>query len=160
MGLPKIWTDAHQTINRLVSGITDQRTCPNMKSLAVPSKKYNCSFCFDSSSSTHSFLKYFYLFMAVLCLHCCKGFPPDEGLHSSSSARASHWGDFPFCEARALRRVSFSSCGSWALELRLSSCGARAWLLRSMWDLPSPRIEPMSPALADGFFIAEPPEKP
>ena len=39
MGLPKIWTDAHQTINRLVSGITDQLPCPNTESIAVPSKK-------------------------------------------------------------------------------------------------------------------------
>ena len=27
-------------------------------------------------------------------------------------------------------------------------------------DLPDPRIEPESPALADGFLTAEPPEKP
>ena len=30
----------------------------------------------------------------------------------------------------------------------LSSCGAWAWLLHGMWDLPGPEIEPMSPALA------------
>ena len=30
------------------------------------------------------------------------------------------------------RRAGFSSCGSWALERRLSSCGARARLLRDM----------------------------
>ena len=29
-----------------------------------------------------------------------------------------------------------SSCGLWALECRLSHCGAQALLLRSMWDLP------------------------
>ena len=40
------------------------------------------------------------------------------------------------------RRAGFSSCGSWALELRLSSFGARAWLLRSMWDLPGPGMNP------------------
>ena len=45
-----------------------------------------------------------------------------------------------------------SSCGSWALEHRLSSCGARAYLLCSMWDLPGPGLEPVSPALAGGFF--------
>jgi len=27
-------------------------------------------------------------------------------------------------------------------------------------DLPNPRIEPISPALADGFFTTEPPGKP
>ena len=29
-----------------------------------------------------------------------------------------------------------------------------------MWDLPGPGIEPMSPALAYGFFITEPPGSP
>ena len=33
-----------------------------------------------------------------------------------------------------------SSCGSWALEHRLSSCGTQAQWLRSMWDLPGPGI--------------------
>ena len=48
-----------------------------------------------------------------------------------------------------------SSCGSRALERRLSSCGARASLLRGMWDLPGPGLEPMSPALADGFLTTD-----
>ena len=55
------------------------------------------------------------------------------------------------------RRVGFSSCGSWALERRLSSCGAQAQLLRSMWDLRGPGLEPVSPALADGFLTTAPP---
>ena len=42
----------------------------------------------------------------------------------------------------------------------LSSCGALAQLLRSMWELPGPGIEPVSPVLAGGFFITEPPGKP
>ena len=29
-----------------------------------------------------------------------------------------------------------------------------------MWALPGPGIEPLSPALAGGFFTTEPPEKP
>ena len=53
-----------------------------------------------------------------------------------------------------------SSCGSWALECRFSSCGARASLLRGMWDLPGPGLEPMSPALAGGFLTTAPPGKP
>ena len=42
---------------------------------------------------------------------------------------------------------------------RLSSCGARTQLLRGMWDLPGPGIEPVSPALAGGFFTTAPPGK-
>ena len=33
-------------------------------------------------------------------------------------------------------------------------------LLHGMWDLPGPGLEPMSPALADGFLTTVPPGKP
>ena len=77
---------------------------------------------------------------------------------------------------------AFSSCGEWgplfiavrgplttAASLvaehrlqtrRLSSCGSRAQLLRGMWNLPRPGLEPVSPALAGGFSTAAPPGKP
>ena len=58
------------------------------------------------------------------------------------------------------RACGFSSCSSQALEHRLSSCGALVYLLCSMCDLPRPGIEPISPALTDGFFTTEPPGKP
>ena len=57
------------------------------------------------------------------------------------------------------RCMGFSSCGSWALERRLGSCGTRASLFRSMWDLPGPGLEPMSPALAGRFSTTAPPVK-
>ena len=63
------------------------------------------------------------------------------------------------CGTRALE-CRLSSCGSWAVEHRLSSCGARAQLLRSMWDLPRPGLEPVSPALAGRFLTTAPPGKP
>ena len=53
-----------------------------------------------------------------------------------------------------------STCGSQAPEHRLSSCGAWASLLCGMLDIPGSGIEPVSPALADRFFISEPPGKP
>ena len=43
---------------------------------------------------------------------------------------------------------------------RFSSCGSRAQLLRGMWDLPRPGLEPVSPALAGRFSSAAPPGKP
>ena len=43
---------------------------------------------------------------------------------------------------------------------RVSNCGSRAQLLRSMWDLPRPGLEPVSPALAGRFSITAPPGKP
>ena len=107
--------------------------------------------------------------MAVLGLRCC------TWTFSSCGERgllfvavrgilivvASH------CGARALGSWAsvvavrgLSSCGSWALEHRLSSCDARAQLLRGMWDLPGPGIKPVSPALAGGFSTTVPPGKP
>ena len=56
--------------------------------------------------------------------------------------------------------TGFSSCGSWALESRLSSCGAWAQLLCGMWDLPGPGLKPMCPALAGRFLTTVPPGKP
>ena len=77
---------------------------------------------------------------------------------------------------------AFSSCGKWgplflavrgpltiAASLvaehrlqtrRLSNCCPRAQLLRGMWDLPRPGLEPMSPALAGRFSTTVPPGKP
>ena len=82
-------------------------------------------------------------------------------------ARASHCGGFSCCGARALGAQAsivvargLSSCGSRALGRRLSSCGTRAQLLRGMWDLPGPGLEPVSPALADRFLTTAPPGKP
>ena len=64
---------------------------------------------------------------------------------------------FSCCRARLYAR-GFSSWGSGSPEL--NSCGTWAQLFRDMWDLPGSRINPMSPALAGGFFTSEPPGKP
>ena len=50
-----------------------------------------------------------------------------------------------------------SSCDFRALEHRLRSCDAQTLLLCGMWDFPRPRREPLSLALAHGFFTTEPP---
>ena len=67
----------------------------------------------------------------------------------------------PALGARASVAVAcgLSSCSSWALEHRLSSCGARAQLLHGVWDLPGPGLEPVSPALAGRFLTTAPPGK-
>ena len=76
---------------------------------------------------------------------------------------------------------AFSSCGKWGplfiavrgpltivaslvaehrlQTRRLSSCGSRAQLLHGMWDLPSPGLKPVSPALAGRFPTTAPPGK-
>ena len=57
------------------------------------------------------------------------------------------------------------SLGSVIATQRLESagsgvCGTWSWLLRSMWDVPGPGLEPMSPALADELLTTRPPGKP
>ena len=77
---------------------------------------------------------------------------------------------------------AFSSCGKWGPLLitvrrpliiaaslveehrlqmcRLSNCGSRDQLLRGMWDLPRPGLEPVSPASAGRLSTTAPPGKP
>ena len=43
---------------------------------------------------------------------------------------------------------------------KLSNCGPRAQVLRGMWDLPRPGLEPVSPALAGRLSTTAPPGKP
>ena len=60
----------------------------------------------------------------------------------------------------AATACGLSSCGPWAPEHWLNSRGTHARLLHGMWDLPGPGIEPVSPALAGGFFTTETPGSP
>ena len=71
---------------------------------------------------------------------------------------ASLCNGFSCCRAQALGCAGFSSWSSRALEHRHSSC-AQSKLLQGMWDLPRSGIEPVSPALAGGFFTTVPPGK-
>ena len=56
--------------------------------------------------------------------------------------------------------LGFGSCGSQALEHRHNGRGTWAYLLLGMWGLPRPGTDLVSPALAGGFFLTEPPGKP
>ena len=80
-----------------------------------------------------------------------------QGLPSSCGVRASHRGGFSCCKTQALGHVRAVAVAP-RLSNSLNSCGAWAWLLCSVWDLPRPRIEPVSPALAGRFFTSEPPQ--
>ena len=80
---------------------------------------------------------FFFKFLAALGLCFCTqafsscGERAGAALHCG--VQAYHCGDFSCCGARALDTrasvvvaLKLSSCGSWALEHRLSSCGAQA----------------------------------
>ena len=57
------------------------------------------------------------------------------------------------CSAWASHCGGFSRHGARALGRRLNSCGLWASLLLGIWDLHTPRTEPVSPALATFFFF-------
>ena len=117
-------------------------------------------FFFNTLCGVLFFLIYlfFSLFLAALGLCCCTwAFSSCEGYSSLRCAGFLLW--WLLLWSTGSRRAGFSSCGSWALEHRLSSCGAMAQLLCSMWGLPGPRIKPVSLALASGFLTTVPPGK-
>ena len=98
------------------------------------------------------FLKYLfiYLFMAVLGLCFC----------ARAFSSCGKWGPL-FIAVCGPRTVAASLVAEHRLQTRrLSNCGSQAQLLRSMWDLPRPGFEPMSPALAGRFSTTAPPGKP
>ena len=66
-----------------------------------------------------------------------------------------------FIAVRGLLTIAASLVAEHRLQTRrLSSCGSRAQLLRGMWDLPKPGLEPVFLALAGRFSTTAPPGKP
>ena len=96
------------------------------------------------------FIYFLFIFMAVLGLcFCARAF-------SSCGKR----GPLFIAVCRPLT-VTASLLVEHRLQARrLSSCGSRAQLLRGMWDLLRPGLEPVSPALAGRFSTTAPPGKP
>ena len=88
--------------------------------------------------------------MAVLGLRfCARAFPS-----------CGKWGPL-FITVRGPLIIAASLVAGHRLQTRrLSNCGSRAQLLRSIRDLPGPGLEPVSPALAGRFSTTAPPGKP
>ena len=96
------------------------------------------------------FLKFIYLFLAVLCLRFC----------ARAFSSCGEQGPL-FIVVRGPLTIAASLVAEHRLQTcRLSSCGSQAQLLRGMWDLPRPGLEPVSPALAGSFSTTAPPESP
>ena len=100
--------------------------------------------------NAYSMFILFILFMAVLGLRfCARAF-------SSCGKRGPL-----FIAVRGPLTIAASLVAEHRLlTRRLSSCGSRAQLLRGMWDLPRPGLEPVCPALAGRFSTTAPPGKP
>ena len=88
--------------------------------------------------------------MAVLDLCFC----------ARASSSCGRWGPL-FIVVRGPLTIAASLVVEHRLQThRLSNCGSRAHLLRGMWDLPGPGLEPVSPALVGRFSTTAPPGKP
>ena len=155
---------------------------PLLSSLSSPSCLYSKmmlekrdNYCFTWPSEADFTYCYYFstiLFLTVLSLCCClRAFSScgAQELLFSCGARVSHCtgfsrvGAWALClswQASVVSARGLSSFGSQTLKHRLNSWGSWAQLLPDMWYLPRSGIEPMSPALADGFFTTEPPGKP
>ena len=96
------------------------------------------------------FFNKFIYFLAVLGLRFC----------ARAFSSCGKWGPL-FIAVRGPLTIAASLVAEHRLQmLRLSNCGSRAQLLRGMWDLPRPGLEPVSPALAGRFSTTAPPGKP
>ena len=119
--------------------------------------KYQQRFSLDNWIKSHFFLCFFffpfsfiYLFLAVLGLRFC----------ARAFSSCGKQGPL-FIAVRGPLTIAASLVAEHRLQMRkLSSCGSRAQLLRGMWDLPRPGLEPVSPALAGRFSTTAPPGKP
>ena len=116
------------------------------------------------------------LFLAVLGLHCCKGFSlvlvsrgyswlQSMGFSLQWLSLQSTGSSVYTCMCMCVRASvdmahGLNRCGSRALEHMFNSCGAQAQLRHSMSNLIRPGTEPMSSALASRFFTTEPPGRP
>ena len=104
-------------------------------------------------SNEVSFFKkklFIYLFLAVLGLRFC--------VRAFSSC--GKWGPL-FIEVQGPLTIAASLVAEHRLQTRrLSNCGSRAQLLRSMWNPPRPGLEPVFPALAGRLSTTAPPGKP
>ena len=120
-------------------------------------EKYNIASDHQTGLCVVFFLKKFtffylfiYLFMAVLGLRFC----------ARAFSSCGKWGPL-FITVRGPLTIAASLVAEHRLQTRrLSNCGSRAQLLRGMWDLPRPGLEPVPPALAGRFSTPAPPGKP
>ena len=92
-----------------------------------------------------------YLFLAVLGLCCCVGFPLVAASRGCSLAvaQASRCSDISWCRAQAPRLSGFRSCITPAQQLQLvgsraqvSSCGTQALLLCTCGTFPDQEFNP------------------
>ena len=101
------------------------------------------------------FFLFFFKFFKLIYFWLCWVFVSVRGL---SLVAASRGHSSSRCADRSLSRPLIAEHR--LQTRRLSSCGSQAQLLRGMWDLPRPGLEPASPALVGRLSTTAPPGKP
>ena len=129
--------------------------------------KYNSEFRVFSSRGIAFLSLKFHLFAYVFSVGCAR---PLLLLQAFSIAVSGGHSPAAACGplavvASLVAEHRLQACGlqqlcSQASEHRLNSCDSWTQLLCGVWDLPRPRIELVSPALAGRHFTTEPPRKP
>lgn len=112
-------------------------------------------------------LRFIYVFMAVLGLHCCAWIFSScskQGPLPNHDTHVSHLLWSLLLQNTGSKHTGFSSCSAWAQQLWLqcSRAPAQNWVHRpiGMWDLPTSEIELVFLALVGGLLPTEPPGKP
>ena len=93
-----------------------------------------------------------YNFLSQHQTHFSFGAALGLGCYLQAFSSCDEQGLLSSCTAWASQCRGFSPCGPRALEYRLSSWAHGLSWPRSMWDLPRPGIELVSPALVDRFL--------
>ena len=101
----------------------------------------------NSAGSTRRRTEAFFSFPATRGLRCC----------ARPFSRCGRRGLLSSCGARTAHRCGFSCCQ--ARTPGLQYLWPTGLAPDSLWNLPSPGMEPRSPALASGFLTAGPPRK-
>ena len=132
---------------QITNGIFYRARTNHLKICMETQKSLNSQSSLFFFRNSHSFI---YLFMTVFSLRFC----------ARAFSSCGKWGPL-FIAVRGPLTIAASLVVEHRLQTRrLSNCGSRAQLLRVMWDLPRPGLEPVSPALAGRFSTTAPPGKP
>ena len=135
--------------------------CPYTSSqVLLPPETQLIVWCVSFHVFIYAFLKFIYFWRWAFLGVCGLSLVVESGGYSLLRCAGFSLRWLLLLQSMGSRHAGFSSCGTRCLERRLSSCGTWALLLHSMWDLPGPGIEPMSPALAGRFSTTAPPGKP
>ena len=126
------------------------------------------SLILKNSTSLFSLKHYLFIYLGlywVFVALCGLSLVVWTGATLHCDLHASHCGGFSCYRAWAPVHLGFSSRGTWVSgggsetpEHRLSKCSTWGGF-QVAWDLPRPGVEPVSPALARGFFTPGPPVK-